>query len=287
MSFAHHHDALIVWDASKANISNKCIMNELKMGAGVVTRKNEKTFQLIDNAAQLEYFYQEKTDTICGRELHKLTNLDTAYLQISTVNLSIIYNVATGFCLTHDFGVAACNDLKRKRFTLVNNQIAIPSDNPVECTAYEHVSTEYFNFVKAKCGQTINFRWDGQSLHIVGIAIKPTGVTTGCLSADNSDTARIFFKDCDDSDTEKWIFGTPSTYVPQKGGGSAPLLIQHHQFMEHQAVVHDNILAENIRKMYCGNLQMRKHLKMPVLRKHQNQTALQQHAPIIYHSVND
>jgi hypothetical protein len=30
--------------------------------------------------------------------------------------------------------------------------------------------------------------------------------------------------------------------------------------MEHQAVVNDNMLAENIRKMYCGNLQMRKYL---------------------------
>ena len=116
--FAHHHDALIVWDALKANISNKCIMNEVKMGAGIVTKKNDNTFQLKDNAAQLEYFYHEKTDTICGMELHKLTNLDTAYLQISTVNLSIIYNVATGFCLTHDFGVAACNDHKQQKFIL-------------------------------------------------------------------------------------------------------------------------------------------------------------------------
>jgi hypothetical protein len=130
------------------------------MGAGIVTRKDEKTFQLIDNAAQLEYFYQEKTDTICGMELHKLTNLDTAYLKILTVNSSMIYNVATGFCLTHDFGVAACNDRMRQGFILVNNQIAIPSGNQMECTAYSHVSTEYFNFVKARCGQTVNFRWD-------------------------------------------------------------------------------------------------------------------------------
>ena len=36
-SFAHHHDALIAWDAAKANISKKCIMNEVKMGAGIVT----------------------------------------------------------------------------------------------------------------------------------------------------------------------------------------------------------------------------------------------------------
>jgi|688.fasta_scaffold334885_2 hypothetical protein len=60
---------------------------------------------MIDNAAQLEYFYQEKADTICGRELHKLVNLDSAYIQILAIGPPVsttIYNVATGFCLTHD-----------------------------------------------------------------------------------------------------------------------------------------------------------------------------------------
>ncbi len=54
---------------------------------------------MIDNAAQLEYFYQKK-DTICGMALHKLVNLDSAYLQISDIGLPVsttIYNVATGF----------------------------------------------------------------------------------------------------------------------------------------------------------------------------------------------
>jgi hypothetical protein len=152
ISFAHHHDALIVLDASKANISNKCIVTEVQMGAGIVTKKNEKTFQVMDNAAQLEYFYQEKTDTICGMEFHKLTNLDTTYLQISTMNSSIIYNVATGFCLTHNFGIAACNANRPQGFILVNNQIAIPSGDQVECTVYSHVSTEYFNFLKSVYG---------------------------------------------------------------------------------------------------------------------------------------
>jgi hypothetical protein len=30
ISLAHHHDALIVWDASRANISSKCIVTEVK-----------------------------------------------------------------------------------------------------------------------------------------------------------------------------------------------------------------------------------------------------------------
>jgi hypothetical protein len=168
----------------------------------------------------------------------KLTNLDTAYLNISTVNSSMIYNVATGFCLTHEFGVAACNDRMRQGFILVNNQIAIPSGNQVECTAYLHVSTEYFNFVKARCGQTVNFRWDGQSLHIVGIAVKPTGASTGCLSTDNGDTARIFFKACGD-------------YMIQKSGYSVRQVRMCHQKEAEAPLYSFNIISLwNIRLWY-------------------------------------
>ena len=43
---------------------------------------------------------------------------------------------------------------------------------------------------------------------------------------------------------------------------SKPLLLQHHQFMEHQAIVNENIPAKEIRKIYCGNLQVRKFTTM-------------------------
>ena len=44
---------------------------------------------------------------------------------------------------------------------------------------------------------------------------------------------------------------------------SKPLLLQHHQFMEHQAIVNENIPAKEIRKiLYCGNLQVRKFTTM-------------------------
>ena len=82
----------------------------MKTGTGIATRKNEKTFQLIDNSAQLEYFYQEKIDIICGMELHKLTNLDTAYLQIKHVTTAAIYNLATRFCLSIDLYPVACDE---------------------------------------------------------------------------------------------------------------------------------------------------------------------------------
>ena len=51
ISFVHHQDVIIVWDASKGNISKQCFVNEVKSGSGLVMTKNEQTFQLIDNAA--------------------------------------------------------------------------------------------------------------------------------------------------------------------------------------------------------------------------------------------
>jgi hypothetical protein len=48
--------------------------------------------------------------------------------------------------------------------------------------------------------------------------------------------------------------------VLKRHSGKSPFLIQHHQFMEHQAVVNENILAAEIQSIYCGNLQMRKYM---------------------------
>ena len=44
ISFVHHHDSVIVRDASKANISHQYILKEIQNGTGVVTRKDETTF---------------------------------------------------------------------------------------------------------------------------------------------------------------------------------------------------------------------------------------------------
>jgi hypothetical protein len=143
-------------DGRIANISNKCIATEVKRGAGIVNRKNEKTFQLIDNAGQLEYFYQEKTDTICGMELHKLTNLDTTYLQIKHLPSAAIYNLATRVCLSIDLYPVACdahkstysNNRRPHEFVFVGSQILISTGNETECMAHQNTE-EDLNFVES------------------------------------------------------------------------------------------------------------------------------------------
>jgi hypothetical protein len=206
ISFAHHHDALIVWDASKANISNKCIVTEVKKGAGIVNRKNEKTFQLIDNAGQLEYSYQEKTDTICGMELHKLTNLDTAYLRITPLISSAIYTVVTRLCLDIDLFPVACNAQKSmhinnrrpNKFVFVDSQIAILTGNKTECMVHQSQPNHQFSLRRVKCDSRLNFRWDSASLRISGISVSKSGTDAslriGCLAPRFNTNESIFLR---------------------------------------------------------------------------------------------
>jgi hypothetical protein len=57
ISFAYYHDPLIVWDASKTNISNKCIVTEVKMGAGIVTSLRNSASSRPSYSCILCFFY--------------------------------------------------------------------------------------------------------------------------------------------------------------------------------------------------------------------------------------
>lgn len=69
VSFVRHHDSIIVWDTTKANISGQCNLKELKSGLGLVHKVDSNSLKLIDDNAQLEYFYYEKR----RNNLHKIT----------------------------------------------------------------------------------------------------------------------------------------------------------------------------------------------------------------------
>jgi hypothetical protein len=63
-------------------------------------------------------------------------------------------------------------------------------------------------------------------------------------------------------ENQKWIFCPPKIPIKWKAEDSQPLLLQHHQYMERQATTHENVLEKEIKKIYCGNLQVRKYTLM-------------------------
>jgi hypothetical protein len=123
VSLVRHHNSIIVWDAS--NISDQCRLKELKNGKGLVSKVDTSSFKLVDNTAQLEFFYHENLENICKRPLRKLKNLDAAYLHIIAQNWYHIYNVETQICLDINMQNAPCDGQKPHEFILIGNKIAI------------------------------------------------------------------------------------------------------------------------------------------------------------------
>jgi hypothetical protein len=84
----------------------------------------------------------------------------------------------------------------------------------------------------------------------------------GCLTAGVG--LQPSLSDCNQEKNKKWIFGRTNIPIKRKmnGRNGQPLLLQHHQYMEHQAIVSENVLEKEIKKIYCGNLQVRRYTLM-------------------------
>jgi hypothetical protein len=66
----------------------------------------------------------------------------------------------------------------------------------------------------------------------------------GCLTAIKGSQPTL--KHCTQEKNQKWIFGPPEIPIKRKTEDSQPLLLQHHQYMERQATVHENVLEKEI-----------------------------------------
>ena len=277
ISATRHHDAIIVWNESFANISDQCNLKEMKVGTGLVTRVDEHVFKLVDNAAQLEFFYFDKLDPVCNRPLNKLKNLDTAYLHVMAQNWSHIYNVGNKDCLNINLEAVPCVEQAPQEFRLEGDQVAINnkqlSDLQANClaptpllsvtnvlavvfnlttTTSSKYAPTYFHVKSAKCHRRSNFRWNSVTLEITC----RLDDKLGCLTM--TDDHKTSIEVCRQWDSQRWVFGIPGIPISKKRDDNQPLFFQHHQYTEHQAIVNENILEGEIKRIYCANLQIRK-----------------------------
>ncbi len=277
VSFVRHHDSIIVWDASKANISGQCNLKILQLGSGLVYKVDSNSLKLVDSASQLEYFYYENVETICTKSLHKLKNLDSAYLQIIAQDWSHISNVDTKLCLDTNLEEVDCNSQKPQEFILYKNELALNLTHlavtkknclrPMillglyntmgRMRARDKNNIRFFDVISTDCDRKANFRWNSDTMEIT--AFMPNW-REACLTAVVGSQPTL--KNCTQEKNQKWIFGLPEIPTKRRMDDSQPLLLQHHQYMERQATVHENVLEKEIKKVYCGNLQVRKYTTM-------------------------
>lgn len=115
----------------------------------------------------------------------------------------------------------------------------------------------FFDVISTDCDRKANFRWNSDTMEIT--AFMPNW-REACLTAVVGSQPTL--KNCTQEKNQKWIFGLPEIPTKRRMDDSQPLLLQHHQYMERQATVHENVLEKEIKKVYCGNLQVRKYTTM-------------------------
>ena len=245
------HDATVVWELPKLNEDEKCSLKRVHVGSGVITKFEDDSLKFIDEANQLEFHYKSETTRICDHTFHKLTTIDNAYIQFpEKINKTwyTLYNPHTHSCLTrNNFQQSACSTVdEQQRFVLLVDLSLHPTGKDSECFFFSLIS---FGIATCTLIEADKLVWNPETKQI----------TDGkqCLAARNNMT--VSSTKCDDSYEQKWLLDAPQHQTENTEEENQPLLAQHHQFVEDSAVDRSNILEQEIKKVYCGNLQVRRY----------------------------
>ncbi len=249
------HDATIVWNLPTASEDELCSLKLIHQGTGVTTKMEDESLKFVDESNQLEFHYNPETFKICTHTFHKLLNIDNAYIQFpEKVNKTWFnfYNSHTQTCIQQNTAKQAqCTTTDSKqRFMLYQDLTIQPAEEPKDKTCYSFSRT---SIIRVICDfQIVSNRklvWNPET----------TQITDGekCLVAGKNQT--LFPSDCADFPDQKWLLDAPVHKTTNTDEENQPLLAQHHQFIEDEAVERSNVLEREIKQVYCGNLQVRRY----------------------------
>jgi hypothetical protein len=102
-----------------------------------------------------------------------------------------------------------------------------------------------------ECNNLYALKWNPNTLEITG--------KERCLQMNDNSSVSMNF--CTGSNKQKWIFGIPETEITKNINAKEPLLLQHHQFAEDQSVTNENILENELKRIYCNDLQTARYTK--------------------------
>ena len=243
--YAVQNDVALVWDPPKIPLQDQCILRQVHTGSGIAFTLDSNTFKLIDNPAQLEFHYFGNPNVLCNMTLHKLKNIDGAYLQLSPKNWSYIYNVENNLCLSPTvIDPLPCQNVKPESFTFIDNWLATTSaDSKCYTMTKFQIQTMACKYAPYKA------KWNPETLEIRG--------SGGCLTMNGNLSTSMF--NCTGNVNQKWVLGTPPHLTEIAEDDKLPLLPQHHQFVEDQATQRENIIENEVKEVYCNNLQVRRY----------------------------
>jgi hypothetical protein len=120
-----------------------------------------------------------------------------------------------------------------------------------------------------ECSNLYSLKWNPNTLEITG--------KERCLKMNDNSSVSMNF--CMGTNKQKRIFGLPEINITSNVDAKEPLLLRHHQFIEDQSVINENVIENELKKIYCNNLQAARYTTTLIAE------SSWQLEPITFHSV--
>ena len=251
------HDSTIIWVTPTWKEDEKCSLKRVQTGMGIVTELDDGSSKLSDESNQLEFHFEKETTQICKHKFNKLKNIPGAYVQISGMTNRTgthFYNKDLKKCLNSEtLTLERCSSTDAQKFNVVPNlpvQTEIKNATRKNCFGFSKNS-----LTKRGCSLWILALFHGLSRVIWNSETKQITDGTQCLEARNKE---LVAAKCDEQTAQQWLLEAPKHQEDNTFEENQPLLAQHHQFVEDKLVAQENILQEEIKRIHCGNLQIRR-----------------------------
>ena len=123
-TFVFHEDSVIIWSKQNRNLEKECKIKQLRKSSGSIIKISENTYKLVDTPGQLDYIYTDEIQAICNYTLHKLKNINGAYVQIQPKNKTHIFNLETKLCINEHIRLPVnCSTVPNGQFSVSNNRL--------------------------------------------------------------------------------------------------------------------------------------------------------------------
>jgi len=244
----NHHT--VVWNTPPYYDQNACELKRLHRGVGKLTDFDLDNFRLLDDKGQLEYIFAKNITTACKRtNIRAVNGIPSTYVSYrnkSDDNLNTVFE-QPGEIMT----------AKQTLCLAVTDSIQGPSKlTTIPCGLPKYK----FLFQSGKLFYE-NFCIDSRTLMVTSCSNATSTWTfnndNGLISVDqnlcltvSSNSKDVIFSDCNNVDD--WIF-------EDMDNQNIALMVEHHQFMEAEALKRENLLAVEIQQSYCETLRIKKY----------------------------
>jgi len=268
----------IIWNKPVLTAEQRCRIKKVQQGIGSVIVGNDRSWKLVDSTAQLEYRLQNITTKICDMEMHKLVDMTSSYVRInSTLNWHriTVHNSSTSGqnSAAYNFVVSRTqkkcmtfNDLTSKGREVIKMEPCFPLNEHQHAELRRDGSIQPYsqelclsprknnlgNIYLETCMNFDRYKYNAVTGRIV--------TSDMCLEAGENNLVKI--AKCSDNKNQIWVIkpheGLERSFIDNDEEQQS-LLAQHHAYLEGINNENNDALLQEIKKVYCDNLQMRRY----------------------------